>query len=61
MLDGIKDAVKGLSLGHQPTNGEQRGSSSSSSTTTVVVGVDPVGSILGGGKEVGSYQVEGIG
>jgi cystathionine beta-synthase len=26
-----------------------------------IVGVDPVGSILGGGTEVGSYQVEGIG
>lgn len=28
---------------------------------TVVVGVDPVGSILGGGESVGSYLVEGIG
>lgn len=27
----------------------------------IVVGADPVGSILGGGTEVGSYQVEGIG
>lgn len=27
----------------------------------IVVGVDPVGSILGGGEEVGSYLVEGIG
>ncbi len=26
-----------------------------------VVGIDPVGSILGGGKEVSSYHVEGIG
>lgn len=26
-----------------------------------IVGVDPVGSILGGGKEVAPYQVEGIG
>lgn len=26
-----------------------------------VVGVDPVGSILGGGDEVGAYEVEGIG
>ena len=28
---------------------------------TVIVGVDPVGSILGGGTEVGTYLVEGIG
>ncbi len=27
----------------------------------IVVGVDPVGSILGGGNDVGSYLVEGIG
>lgn len=27
----------------------------------IIVGVDPVGSILGGGTEVGSYLVEGIG
>lgn len=27
----------------------------------IIVGVDPVGSILGGGDEVGSYLVEGIG
>ena len=27
----------------------------------VIVGVDPVGSILGGGTDVGTYQVEGIG
>ncbi len=28
---------------------------------TIIVGVDPFGSILGGGEEVHSYQVEGIG
>lgn len=28
---------------------------------TKVIGVDPVGSILGGGTEVGTYHVEGIG
>lgn len=27
----------------------------------IVVGIDPIGSILGGGVEVSSYQVEGIG
>ena len=27
----------------------------------IIIGADPVGSILGGGKEVKSYQVEGIG
>src|SRR5262245_13776305 len=27
----------------------------------IIVGVDPVGSILGGGTEVGTYKVEGIG
>jgi len=26
-----------------------------------IIGVDPIGSILGGGTEVGAYQVEGIG
>lgn len=30
-------------------------------SATLIVGVDPVGSILGGGEEVSSYQVEGIG
>ena len=27
----------------------------------IIVGVDPVGSILAGGKDVGTYSVEGIG
>ena len=31
------------------------------SPNTVIVGVDPYGSILGGGDEIHSYQVEGIG
>ena len=31
------------------------------SPKTKIIGVDPYGSILGGGKEIHSYQVEGIG
>ncbi len=31
------------------------------SPDTQIIGVDPIGSILGGGTEVGSYLVEGIG
>jgi cystathionine beta-synthase len=33
----------------------------SANPKTVIVGVDPVGSILGGGTEIKSYKVEGIG
>ena len=31
------------------------------SPNTIIIGVDPYGSILGGGNEIHSYQVEGIG
>lgn len=66
LVGAISEAVKGLTLnGGQAEKDEETSASSSKAQrqgqATIVVGVDPVGSILGGGEQVGSYQVEGIG
>ena len=58
-FDNLKMIVMGVGTGGTITGIAQK--LKEKSPNTIIIGVDPYGSILGGGNEVHSYQVEGIG